>query len=159
MRIETINDTALVIYLDSGDIERMHVSPHDLTQSEAEEILRNTLGDMRWNDAYLEVFPGRDSMLFFVRARSGNPQFFRFDNIELLISAAKSCPEGVISFLTYNDKAYMLTVHTWNGEEAPAALYEFGEPMEYHPDYSLHLLEHSCILAGPTALDTLRNTF
>ena len=162
MEVQLIGNGKLVIYIKGDELKELPASPHEITTNEAANILRLALGatyDQSWESVYFELFPGRDSLLLFALQHSGNPSYFTFKSIEPLISAAKACPPGLISYLTYIDDNYILIVYPWNGEYPPNALSEYGEELSRPAHYALHLSEHSNVIAGPTALDELKAAF
>jgi hypothetical protein len=162
MEIQSIGNGSLVIYLTGDELHELPASPYELTTGDAADILRSALGssyDSSWDSVCFELFPGNDSLLLFARQHSGSPSFFSFNSIEPLIEASRECPPGLISYLTYSGDTYILIVYPWNGERPPSALFEFGDELFRPAHYSLHLSEHSSVLAGPTALDLIRDTF
>lgn len=162
MEIQTIGESKIVIYLTGDDVKRLPVAPHEITTVEASDILRQALGptyNHSWESVYFELFPGRDSLLLFALQHAGSPYFFTFTNIEPVISAAKASPPGLISYLTYLGDTYYLIVYPWNGEYPPHVLNEYGQELRLPAQFSLHLSEHSNVIAGPSALDTLRSSF
>lgn len=162
MEVQLIGNGKIVIYLKGEELKNLPTSPHDITTNEAADILRLALGstyDQSWESVYFELFPGRDSLLLFALQHSGNPSFFTFGSIEPLISAARACPPGLISYLTYIDQMYILIVYPWHGAQHPRVLSEYGEELSRPAYFSLHLSEHSKVIAGPTALDELQSVF
>ncbi len=162
MEIQLIGSGKLVIYLKGEELKSLPATPHDITTNEAADILRLALGstyDQSWESVYFELFPGKDSLLLFALQHSGTPTFFTFGGIEPLIGAARACPPGLISYLTYIEETYILIVYPWNGESPPGVLSEYGEELSRPAHFSLHLSEHSKVLSGPTALDELKAAF
>jgi len=162
MDIQPIGKRSLLIYINSDELMDLPAPPSELKTDDAADILRKALGDSgedQWRNVYLEIFVGRDSLLLIARAHSGNPHFFMFRDIEDLIGAAELCPNDIISFLSYCEGKYYLIVYPWDSESPPNALFEYGEELPMHPNYTFHLTEHGNILSGPTALDEVRRCF
>ncbi|MEL4106629.1 hypothetical protein AAFA46_07305 [Oscillospiraceae bacterium WX1] len=162
MEIQTIGNGKVVIYLNGDEIKKLPAAPGDITPTEAADILRRALGatyDESWESVYFELFPGRDSLLLFALRHANCPFYFTFSGIEPLISAAKSSPPGLISYLTNLDDTYVLVVYPWSGDYPPFALFEYGQALSRPALFALHLSEHSKVLAGPAALDDLRAIF
>ena len=162
MDIQPIGDRNLLIYIDGDEIAHLPAPPGSLKTDDAAVILRRALGESykdQWQNAYLELFTGKDSLLLVARAHSGEPHFFAFDDIESLIGAAALCPDDIISFLSYCDDKYYLIVYPWDSEAPPSVLFEYGEELPLHPSYAFRLTEHGRALSGPTALDELRTCF
>jgi hypothetical protein len=162
MDIQPIGDGKLVIYLNGDEIKQLPAPPCQMTTVEASALLRQALGatyDQSWESVYFEIFPGRESLLLFALQHSGSPSYFTFSGIEPLISAARVCPPGMISYLASANDTYILIVYPLNGEYPPKILHEFGEELVRPAHYALHLSEHSSVIAGPTALDELRTAF
>ena len=162
MEIQPIGRRNLLIYLGGDEVSGLPAPPLDMKTDDAAGILREALGDRcdnEWQNVYLELFASANSLLLIARAHSGNPHFFEFRDIETLIAAALSCPEDIISFLSYCEGAYYLTVYPWDREPPPNILSEYGEELTLHPNYAFHLTEHGRQLMGPSALDELRTRF
>ena len=162
MDIQPIGNDKLVIYINSEELKLLPAHPTDMTKTEAADILRLALGatyDKSWDSVYFEMFPGRDSLLLFALQHSGSPSYYVFTGIEPLISAAASCPAGLISYLTVVGEFYILIVYPLSGHNPPRVLSEYGEELERPPHFALHLSEHSAVIAGPAALDELRKAF
>lgn len=162
MDVQQIGNGKLVIYIKGEELKQLPTSPQNITTDEAADILRLALGstyDDSWESVYFELFPGRDSLLLFALQHSGSPSYFTFGGIEPLISAAKACPSGLISYLTCMGDTYILIVYPWNGGGPPHVLFEYGEALDRPTHFALHLSEHSRVIAGPTALDELKTVF
>ncbi|NLA87570.1 MAG: adaptor protein MecA [Clostridiales bacterium] len=162
MEIQQIGNGKIVIYIKGEELKQLPAPPQDITTAEAADILRLALGttyDDSWESVYFELFPGRNSLLLFALQHSGRPSYFTFDSIETLISAAKACPSGLISYLSYINDTYILIVYPWNGDCPPQILFEFGDELNRPSHFALHLSEHSRVLAGPAALDELNAVF
>lgn len=158
MEIQSIGNGKLVIYIKGEELEQLPSSPDDITTADAKNILRLALGttyDQSWESVYFELFPGKDSLLLFALQHSGNPTFFMFEGIEPLISAARACPSGMISYLTHVGEAYILIVYPWDNDYPPNVLYEYGTELIRPAHFALHLSEHTSVIAGPSALDEL----
>lgn len=162
MEVQLLGEGKLVIYLLKNDLQSLPAQPHEITTAHATGILRSALGssyDERWESVCFEVYPGRDSLLLFAQQHSGNPYYFSFPDIELLIAASRACPPGLLSYLTYLDDDYILIVYPWNDDMPPHALWEFGTELILPALFSIHLSEHSRVLTGPSAIDKIRRTF
>lgn len=162
MDIQPLGQGRLIIHMAHEELRELHPAPGNLGTKEAAQLLRRALGegyDRGWDNAYLELICGRDSLLLIALQHSGSPQFFSFPGIEPVLDVAALCPPGLVSFLTAQKNAYVLTVYPWRGGLLPSSLYEYGTPLEQHPHYALHLLEHGQLIAGPSALDTLKAAF
>ena len=168
MKIHSIGKRNLVIYFSNDELSELPAPPADLQTNDAAEIFREVIegsgedlscDSTEWNNVYLELFAGRDSLLLVARAHSGDPRFFEFHNIEDLISAAMLCPTDIISFLSYSEGSYFLIVYPWDSESPPDVLHEFGEEVSLHPNFAFHLTEHGKILMGPSAIDELHDYF
>ena len=162
MDIQPIGKRNLLIYLNSDELTDLPAPPLELGTDDAAGILREALGDGckdEWSNVYLELFAGRDSLLLVARAHSGEACFFKFEDIEGLISASQLCPGDIISFLSYCEGSYYLIVYPWDKEPPPNVLSEYGRQLMLHPNFAFHLTEHGKILLGPSALDELRQRF
>ncbi len=162
MEVQLIGEGKVVIYLKGDDMKRLPASPRDITTAQATGILRSALGatyDQSWERVCFELYPGRDSLLLFALQHSDSPYYFAFSGIEPLISAALSCPPGIISYLTYLGENYILIIYPLNGESPPYVLWEYGAALSRPSSFSVYLSEHGKVIAGPYALDRLCSAF
>ena len=162
MDVQPVGNDKLVIYLTSEELKLLPAPPSEMTTDEAAGILRLALGstyDKSWDSVCFELYPGKDSLLLFALQHSGSPSYYVFSSIEPLISASGACPEGLISYLTYINDAYILIVYPLSGQYPPRVLSEYGEELLRPTQFALHLSEHANVIAGPAALDELRSAF
>ncbi len=162
MEVQMISEGKVVIILKGEDMKKLPASPDDMTTDQASYILRAALGatyDQNWERVCFEMYPGRDSMLLFALQHSGSPSYFSFTGIEPVISAARACPPGLLSYLTYLDESYILILYPLHGEHPPYALWEYGTALSRPASFSFYLSEHSKIIAGPYALDRIYREF
>jgi hypothetical protein len=162
MDIQPIDNGTVAIYIEREELQSRDMTVSDITMDEASQLLHSALhrlGRPDWNSVCFELFPGCDSLLLFARRYSCDPVFFIFDDIEELIDASAHCPGSLISFLTYFWDAYVLTVYPWESEPVPPVLYEYGTAVTAPPGFALHVSEHGRLLAGPSALRLLHETF
>lgn len=162
MEIQHLGRSSLYIYLREDDLRQIPATPKEITDSDARDILLRALGDTadrRWQNAFLELYPGPDAVLMFARAHDNEPQCFAFGEIDALADAAQLCPDGLISYLIYNEHTYYLTVYPWESEPAPSVLSEYGSSLSVSQYLVLHLAEHGKLLSGPMAIDALKKAF
>ena len=162
MDIQPIDSGTVAIYIEQEELQSRDMNASDITMDEASKLLSSALhilGKPKWSGVSFELFPGYDSLLLFARRCSCNPMFFVFDDIEELIAASAHCAGSLVSFLTYFQDSYVLTVYPWESESVPAVLYEYGTAVTASPGYALHVSEQGRLLAGPSALHLLHETF
>lgn len=162
MNIQNVGKSCITLFIEGDELADRGVAPDSLNVEQAAEFLKTALyrlGRPLWDSAVIEMFPGRDSVLIFARRRGGAPAFFAFDDIEPVIIAADCLEADIPSRLTYIDGAYVLTVHPWEGEPVPAALYEFGTEIKVTERYELHLLEHGEEIIGDYAVSVIKEFF
>ncbi len=160
MEVISAGRDALAIFIDDSELTDMSARG-EITACAAARILKLALGeaaDPRWERASIELFPGRGSTLLLARIPPDEPRYFAFGSFEALLSAARACPYGVASQLTYLDGSYVLTVYPDGGALLPPLL-EYGAELRRPASFADHLGEHGTPIAGPHALDTLRSSF
>ena len=156
MDIQAINSRSFSIYISGDELTKRHITPDSVTCSEARDILRFALGD-DFGTARMDLFPGRDEMLIFVRKNIERPALFRFYDFEDLAAAVSQCSPDDPAELIYCDDSYILVLWSWDG--VPCAPVEFGDPLDVHPDYLLHLREHGRVIFDDYAVAGLREIF
>lgn len=162
MDIQHLKGAAFAVYVSGDELREEHIDPADVTVDDTERILASAfsrLGRQREEQVFLELFPGRDDLLLFVRPARTAPLFFTFDGLEALVAAADSWHGDAASSLWYIDGRYILAVWPWDAPDDCHALLEFGESLDKPPEYEPFLSEHGRILASPDALGSLRKAF
>ena len=188
----------MVIDIDAAELDRLNMAPETLDYQNASKIIENALQDtpeyhMIHNSlthsnckTYFDMFPGKDSVLIFLRFASRAPWYFAFESIENVIACADNLPDSTISSLYYTEDnigcmlehelydefsgKYILVVYP-SGEELQDgtffpqelscgtlcnALLEYGLPLYAGEDYVLHLREHAGVIAEGNAINKLR---
>jgi len=156
MDIQAINKRAFSIYISGDELINRHIAPDSVTLEDARDILRLALGS-DFGAARMDLFPGRDDVLIFVRKNVERPAFFQFQSFEDLLAAVSQCSPDDPSELVFCDGAYIFILWGWDG--IPVAPVEFGELLNVHPDYILHLREHGRVLYDEYAVSNLREAF
>ena len=162
MDIQPIDSENMYIYICGEELEGLPKKPQDIRSEDAAEILKEALGGEFsgiWENAYLELYSGRDELLLFARIHSGKPFVFRFFEFESVISAVRCCRENIISYLSLFEEEYYLVLYPWRDRTPPDSFSEYGERCQMHPLFVFHVMEHGKILAGPAAIDEIKNTF
>jgi len=161
MIIQNIGTRALSMYIDSKELDEMGLRPDEIGQQEAGQLLKKALDDSslkQWKAAEMEVYPGKDSILLFVRRKSTKPFHFVFNDFEALISASEFCQELPSSLIDLNGK-YLLTVFPLEGDSPPAALSEFGNSVDVSPCLSIHYEEQGKYIFSQQAISEIRRLF
>jgi len=160
MEIQPTGGGGFYIYLKREELRTP--AERDITMADAFALVRRAVGG-DFSDSEprycLELYEGRDSLLLFAAPNPGKPAFFAFAGLEDLIGAAKSCGPGIVSFLFAYRDTYYLSVYQQEPEPPPAQLFEFGEELALSPFFPLFLAEHGAALAGPYAIDTIKEAF
>ena len=162
MEIQPIGSESLYIYICGEELEGFPMQSDDIGSEDAAEILKAALGEgfsEIWENAYLEMYSGRDELLLFARPHSGKPVIFAFPEIESVIYSARCCRESIISYLSLLGEEYYLILYPWRGKSPPEPFFEYGELCQLPPLFALHILEHGKILAGPAAIDEINSVF
>jgi len=161
MDIFPAGKNAVAIYIDNDELA--HIAPHgQISAAAAADILKSAVGensDFCLENICIELYPGHDSTLLFARIQFGKPQYFCFDSAEPVILAAKASPPGITSHLCCLDGNYILTVYPPNSDTEYSPFLEYGYPLDRPDGFAAHLTEHGRFIAGPHALDTLRDSF
>jgi len=162
MTIQRIGTGAITLYIPEHELRDLNLSPAEIGQSEALELLALALKEDRltgWEAAELEVYAGKCAVLLFARRKSGSPRHFFFDDFEALITASHLCPEALPSILCQAKGGYLLTIYPFEGDLPPAALCEYGEAFGNSVYLSAHLIEQGAALLPTGALGCLREHF
>ncbi len=133
-----------------------------VTEQMARQALMQAVGvegARAWRDCTMELYPGAEGALLFVRRRVEAPVFFRFADAGALLAAGENCHSCCPSALYALEDGYILAVWPFLGGGVPPALLEFGEVLEAAPRYQLFLEEHAQVLIASGALGRLARAF
>lgn len=161
MIIQNIGTRALSMYIGSEELNELGFSPDDIGQQEANQLLKKALDDSsikKWAAAEMEVYPGKDSLLLFVRRKSTKPFYFVFSDIEPLISACQMC-KPLPSSLNYIGNKYLLTVFPLEGDSPPAIFAEFGEQIQISICQAIHYEEQGKFILSQQAIGKIKEYF
>lgn len=162
MIIQNIGTRALSMYIGSDELNELGLTPDGVGQQEATQLLKEALNDNslgQWEAAELEVYPGKDSLLLFVRRKAATPYYYIFENIDAVISACLLCPEGLPSSLAVMGDEYLLTIYPFEGDTPPSILSEFGEVRSMSQCYALHCGEQGEMIVREGAIETFKKYF
>lgn len=158
MDIQAIGSRAFSVYIAGDELARCHLDPMGMTASQARQIVGPLIDCGALDSVSLELYPGRHEVLIFVKRSSGEPEFFRFPDIESLLDALAQIDAGLVSSLFFYNGSYILAV--WPADDVRAgALAEFGESLDLPGVYLLHLREHALLLCDGDAASRLREAF
>jgi len=157
MDVQTITGRSFAVYITPDELARRKISPRDVTADAALDILSPILG--REGDFCLDLFPGRNDLLVFVRKCWGPPLFYAFSDFEDLVSAVHACRADAPSSLYYREGTYILAVRRTDCGSSLSAFSEFGDELDLPPDYSLYLAEHAKLILPKGALNIIRAFF
>jgi len=149
------------MYIGSEELCELGFSPNDIGQQEANQLLKKALDDnslKQWAAAEMEVYPGKDSLLLFVRRKSTKPFYFIFSDIEPLISACQTC-QPLPSSLGYIDNKYLLTVFPLEGDNPPAIFSEFGNEIQLSMCQAIHYEEQGEFILSQQAIGEIKKYF
>ena len=161
MLIQKIGNGSVSVYMAPDDLKLMQIEPDGMTDCDMLRVLKQvfqSMGQKMAGNVQLEIYPGRNDMLLFIRQSRMRPLFFSFSSFEDLLSAV-SYSEVLPSSLYYIDGIYILSVTPWDGDCVDSAFFEFGEKLDIEPDYMLHVTEHGKTIIGCDAINTLRSSF
>jgi len=162
MIIQNIGARALSMYIGSDELNELGLTPDGVGRQEATQLLKEALDENamgQWDAAELELYPGKDSLLLFVRRKSATPYYFIFDSIDAVISACLLCPARMPSSLAHMGKEYLLTVYPFEGDAPPPILYEFGENRSMSLCHFLHFTEQGTFIMKEKAIETFQKHF
>ncbi|MGL5513947.1 MAG: hypothetical protein ACRDBM_12025 [Sporomusa sp.] len=164
MIIQNIGTRAISMYIDSDELSELGLSPDSIGQQEASELLKKALDDRaikQWDAAEMEVYPGKDSLLLFVRRKSAKPYYYIFTDLECLITACSVCRPMPSSLLCCpeDEGSYLLTVFPLEGDNPPAILSEFASQVELSPYQAIHYDEQSEYILSHNAIAVIRQFF
>ncbi len=162
MEVQSIGNTSFAVYLSKSDLTERNIKPGAIKSEEMTEILRaafKELGRTFCPRTYVELFPGQNELMLFVRLNFKKPVFFCFDDFEEVVSAALASTDSPLSSLFYISGRYILAVYQPEGERDPISFSEFGQKLTFPADYVLHLAEHGQELIANNAVSILREKF
>lgn len=161
MIVQNIGTRALSMYIDKKELIEMGLCPDEIGQQEANQLLKKALDDEsigQWKTAEMEVYPGKDSILLFVRRKSTKPYYFIFPNFELLVSACQLC-KSLPSTLSCVDGRYLLTIYPLEGDNPPTILSEFGSQAEISQGLAFHYDEQGEYIFTEKAISEIQKLF
>lgn len=161
MIVQNIGTRALSMYIDSDELSDLGLSPEKIGQHEANQLLRKALNEKslkEWKAAEMEVYPGKDSILLFVRRKSTKPCYFSFSDFEALISACKLCKPLPSSLIQIESK-YLLTVYPFEGDNPPAILSEYGTQLDLSTCLAIHYEEQGQYIFMEKAIALIQKYF
>jgi len=162
MTIQHIGTRAMSVYINERELTAWGLEPARIGRDEALRLLSFALTEKRlgaWEAAELEIFSGHDAVLLFVRRKSGLPRHFWFSDFETLLHAVHACPDALPSALSTVEDGYLLTVYPFEGDNPPAAFYEYGHELGQSSYLSVHLEEQGASLLPSSAMAHLRFHF
>lgn len=161
MQIQTIDNFSIAVYMEKSDLDRMHLAPDSITEKDTAlllgRIFKNS-NEKPGKNIQLELYPGRDDVLLFIRLSGAQPSFFAFSSFEELLSAISGADPSP-SALYYIGGRYILSISPWHGEKLPLSLWEFGTNIQVPPSMTLHYEEHGKTIIKTDAVGTLQKLF
>ena len=159
MLIHTINPLSAAIYIEKSDLASLGKRPDELTASEAAGIVRRlTVISGCAADMQLDMFPGADDVLCFVRFGRLKRLGFSFSSLEDLLSALGPL-EPIPSSLFFLDGRYILFISFFDSVSIPGSLYEYGMCFDASSDLILHISEQGQLIIEKRAVELLRRFF
>lgn len=163
MNIQYAGKKSLTVYLDDADIANLRLEgPDGISKERARDALRQILGSDYagfLEGARVELYRGRGGLLLFAYPCRNKPHYFAFKDFEMVVEAASHCPKEVVSFLSYMDGEYILSILGADCEAPSSVLFEFGTYLDRPGLYSAFLEEHGKLIAGPDAVMQLKKYF
>ena len=161
MDIQMTGKSSFFVYLNGSELERLHLEPESVGQEETELILNAAMRQLGKDDpgsASFEVYPGRNDLLVFIRLCPDDTVFYKFDNFELTLEAARRCPTQVPSALVYYDNSYILSLENPD-TTLLTALSELGCRLTVRGGFLSHAAEHGRVLIDSAAVQRLQTEF
>ena len=163
MTIQPIGPISVALFLTPDDLRPHGLTPQELTRDLALRLTRSAFlqaGMPADGPLEIEAYPDPCGVLLFARLREPEPLWFQFDDLEDLLSAARSLdgelpPETALYM--YGDR-YWLSLPP-EAEQAACRLCEFARPGDPDPLRQARLLEHGALLMPGAALELLLRWF
>ena len=162
MQVHAIGNGAYAAYISGAELKIRNIALDDVEKMEKGKLLElfsPQLGDEDGRHAVLEIFPGREGVLLFLRFGAEKPVFFSFGSLDTLLDAVGECREDMPARLDCFDGVYILTLYPRAGSTAADAFGEFGVRLPYPDGFSAHMREHGRTLIESDALRVLRGVF
>ncbi len=142
------------LYVTASELQRRGLKANAISQRDAKALLKSASIPQSWREVELELYPGRDGLLLFVK-RSEEIHWYAFDDPELLLAAAARLSDQRESALYFMEGTYYLGL--CNGGDCVAG--EFGGKLPAGKYYEKYLEEHGKCLISKEAVPLLRRQF
>ena len=162
MQVHAIGNGAYAAYISGAELKIRNIAPDHLEKMEKKELLElfsPQLKEAEGRQATLEIFPGREGVLLFLRFAAEKPVFFAFSSLDPLLDAVSECRENMPARLDHFGGAYILTLFPGADSAAADAFGEFGARLPYPEGFFSHMCEHGRMLIVTDALLVLRRAF
>ena len=153
----TTNRSYNVVYFERSDLRTLGIDPRNISSEDTKKLLRTALGSQVEN-IKTEIFPGNEGIIMFFKDSRPEYVFFQFETFEELLAASFKSP-SLPSSLFYMDGKYILSVLSWDEEDLPLSLYEYGDRLDIQPDMLLFFEEHGKIIIEKDAIEKLSTDF
>ena len=153
MDIQLIGRSAYLITVPADELGKRVT---DFTDTDAEKMCRRALTSKELEHVCVEVYPGRDELMIFVRKGCEHSEVYSFDNFEDILRAVRLTGKLCDSRLVLYGERYILTLTPWDGDPVPPGICEFGKKLAVSDMMLAHILEHGRMLISSGASDTLK---
>jgi len=154
LQVTRIGEGWVSVYVSKTELKRRKIIPGEITQKQARAVLKAAGLPENWRDVDVELYPGREELLLFVRC-ADSTAWYAFSDLEQLLGAAGCMPEENGTALYVLDGGYILGLS--GGKSAAAE--EFGRSVPAGRYYEAYLREHGKVLFGKNAISRLRAAF
>ena len=154
LQIMMIGENCACVYIVAEEIRDRGISHGNISEKEARKLLKAAGLPDTWNNVDVEIYPGKEELLLFVRCDSPW-RWYSFSDLEMLLGAAALIEATEESALYYFENAYILGL---NGNGRFVAE-EFGASIPAGKGYEAFLGEHGKVLLKENAVYFLRQTF
>ena len=162
MQVHAIGNGAYAAYVSGAELKARNITLSTAQEMDREKLLelfRPQLRGRAGSRAALEIFPGREGVLLFLRFEAEKPVFFSFCSLEPLLDAVRACRADMPARLDRFDGVYILTLYPQADSGAAEVFGEFGARLPYPDGFAAHMREHGRMLIESDALRVLRGAF
>ncbi|MDD5938283.1 MAG: hypothetical protein PUC36_04660 [Clostridiales bacterium] len=158
MTIQPIGNASVALYITPADLAEYGYTPAGLTLAQALVLTRAACADagiVLEGTVEIEAYPECCGVLIFARVRPGGDQWFTFDDLEALLSAALALrPAAPDAALWWWEGRYWLSLPA-GAERAAAVCCEFGALASPDPLRRARLEECGSSIFSHNALSAL----
>ena len=161
MTIQSIGKASYLIILEKDDPIGQAADGSYKKSDYGEQLCRLAFGDAAClgKRIHIEIYPGRDEIMAFIRLGGDETGVFAFESLEDLLPAVSGCRDMFSSELLWDGERYILILTPWEGDPVPYRISEYGERLIVRDELIPHLREQARCLISGNALERLSSLF